>query len=486
MQKKVITRFAPSPTGFLHIGGARTALFNWIFAKATGGDFLLRIEDTDRARSTEIAVQAIINGLKWLGLDWDGEIVMQFARSARHIEVAEQLLDLGLAYRCYLSAEDLEKIKQQNPYEKILSPWRDGTKQPVIGVKPTIRLKVNLDEETTIHDRVRGIVTVTNKELDDMILLRSDKTPTYMLAVVVDDHDMGITHVIRGDDHFTNTFRQYQIIKALSWDVPIYSHIPLIHGQDGAKLSKRHGALGIDYYRDSGYLPEAICNYLMRLGWSNGNDEIFTKEEAAKIFTLEALNHSPARFDLQKLNSINAHYISQKSDEALMKLINLTALMNHSKELQDQDASFNDIVQKDDYENNEEFKENEKKILLAMPELKKRAKTIAELQELAGLYLYRNDLPDEKSEKILHEMTLPLLKTIKNTLDSCNDWSSLKIKECMDDFAINNNISSGKIMQILRAVVIGSFQSPPIYDTLAIIGKKDVLKRLSCLQSKFQ
>jgi len=444
----VITRFAPSPTGFLHIGGARTALFNWLFSKANNGKFLLRIEDTDRARSTQEAVDKIIDGMKWLGLDWDDEIVMQFSKNKRHAEIAEQLLDTGFAYRCYLEPEEVKRIKEDNPYVKIESPWRDPSKPPVLGIKPAVRLKVDNRSETSIEDKVRGSVTVLNKELDDMILLRSDGTPTYMLSVVVDDYDMGITHVIRGDDHFTNTFRQQQIMQALSWPLPIYAHVPLIHGADGAKLSKRHGALGIDFYKEAGYLPEAICNYLLRLGWSNDDLEILTKEEAVGLFSLEGLNNSPARFDYDKLNFLNSHYISQKNDDDLLKLLKFESAVI------------------------------EKRVGEAMPDLKIRANTIVELQELADLYYVKKDPTDTKSKEIIESLDEAILLRIKDILEKLESWEVSEMKRGLGDLAKERGLSAGKIMQIMRAVIIGSFKAPGIYETMCILGKEEVLNRL--------
>ena len=312
----VTVRFAPSPTGFLHIGGARTALFNWLFARHHGGNFRLRIEDTDRVRSTPEAVEAIIDGLEWLGLDWDGEIVYQFARAARHAEVARQLLAAGHAYYCCCTPAELEAMREQARAEKRSvrydGTWRDRdpAERPP-GVAPAIRLKAPQTGATTIHDHVQGEVTVANDELDDLIILRGDGTPTYNLSVVVDDHDMGVTHVIRGDDHLNNAFRQTQIYRALDWPVPEFAHVPLIHGPDGAKLSKRHGALGVDAYREMGYLPEALRNYLLRLGWSHGDDEIISTEEAIRWFDLDAVGRAPARFDFAKLGNLNGHYIRE-------------------------------------------------------------------------------------------------------------------------------------------------------------------------------
>jgi glutamyl-tRNA synthetase len=321
-----ITRFAPSPTGFLHIGGARTALFNWLYAKHTGGQFMLRIEDTDRARSTQPAIDAIIDGMQWLGLTWEGEPVMQFERAGRHAEVAQELIARGQAYYCYATAGDLQRMREEAQKEgktfRYDGYWRDrDPAQAPPGVKPSVRIKSPLEGSITVHDKVQGEVTVDCKQLDDMVLLRSDGTPTYMLAVVVDDHDMGVTQVIRGDDHFTNTFRQLMIYNAMGWDAPGFAHVPMILGADGAKLSKRHGALGVDAYRDMGYLPEAVLNYLLRLGWSHGDDETISIRQAIEWFTLDAVGKSPSRFDFVKLENLNGHYMREADDARLVELI---------------------------------------------------------------------------------------------------------------------------------------------------------------------
>src|SRR5580700_1115987 len=367
----VAVRFAPSPTGFLHIGGARTALFNWLFARHHGGRFHLRIEDTDRARSTEPAVTAIVDGLKWLGLDWDGEVVFQFARAPYHAEIAQHLLATGRAYRCYSSPEELEAMRERARAEKRSigydGTWRDrDPAEAPPGIPPAIRLKSERTGATTIRDHVQGEVTVENQELDDLIILRSDDTPTYNFSVVVDDHDMGITHVIRGNEHFRNAFRQVQIYRALDWAVPEFAHIPLIHGADGAKMSKRHGALGIDEYRKMGYLPEALRNYLLRLGWSHGDDEIISTEQAIEWFDLAGIHRSPAQFDFAKLDSVNAHYIREADDERLVGLVaaRLEAELGHA---------LSDVARH--------------RLLRAMPDLKPRAKTLVELAEKGKFYV---------------------------------------------------------------------------------------------------
>src|ERR1051325_5859710 len=367
----VVVRFAPSPTGVLHIGGARTALFNWLYSRHHGGTFRLRIEDTDRVRSTPEAMAAIIDGLSWLGLEWDGDIVHQFAGAARHAEVAREMLAKGRAYHCYCTPEELEAMRAKARAEKrsvhIESPWRDrDPSEAPPGIAPVIRLKAPQEGATTIHDLVQGEVTVQNSELDDLIILRADGTPTYNLSVVVDDHDMGITHVIRGDDHLNNAFRQTQIYRALDWPVPRFAHIPLIHGADGAKLSKRHGAIGVEQYRELGYLPEAVRNYLLRLGWSHGDDEIISTDDAVRWFDIAQVGRAAARFDQAKLDSINAHYIREAADTRLVALL--------AERLE---VEFGHTLSAGDRE----------RLLRAMPGLKPRAKTIAELADKARFYV---------------------------------------------------------------------------------------------------
>src|SRR6059058_2148411 len=368
MTDSVVTRFAPSPTGFLHIGGARTALFNWLYAKKFGGKMLLRIEDTDRERSTKEAILAILDGLKWLELDWDGDVIYQFSRAARHREVAEQLLASGKAYRCYATAEELtamrEKARAEGRTRLYDGLWRDRDPAEVPeGMKPTIRLKAPQTGETVIEDQVQGRVVWQNENLDDLVLLRGDGNPTYMLAVVVDDHDMGVTHVIRGDDHLINAARQKQIYDALGWNVPTMAHIPLIHGPDGSKLSKRHGALGVDAYRAMGYLPAAMRNYLVRLGWSHGDQEIFSMQEMIAAFDLPQVGRSPARFDFAKLESLNGHYLRQAADSDL--LAQVERVLPHLAGGPELAAKLTPQLRE--------------KLLAAMPGFKERAKTLVEL-----------------------------------------------------------------------------------------------------------
>src|SRR6266849_2313666 len=391
MTDTIVTRFAPSPTGFLHIGGARTALFNWLYARGRGGKMLLRIEDTDRARSTDPAIGAILDGLSWLGLDWDGETVYQFSRSVRHREAVEALLAAGLAYRCYASPEELaemrEKARGEGRSKLYDGRWRDRDPSAAPpGLKPVIRLKAPLTGETAIEDQVQRRVIWQNENLDDLVLLRSDGTPTYMLAVVVDDHDMGVTHIIRGDDHLTNAARQSQIYDALGWGVPIMAHIPLIHGPDGSKLSKRHGALGIDAYRAMGYLPEALRNYLVRLGWSHGDQEIFSTQEMVEAFDLPQIGRGPARFDFAKLESINGHYIRHSRDTDLVAAIE--RLLPHIANGAELAAKFTSDLKA--------------KFCAAMPGLKERAKNLVELID-SGQFLYaeRPIAIDQKAKPLL-------------------------------------------------------------------------------------
>lgn len=460
----VVTRFAPSPTGYLHIGGARTALFNWLFSRHMGGKFLLRIEDTDRQRSTDAAVAAILDGLSWLGLDWNGEAVSQFARAARHREIVGELLKSGHAYRCYASQGDIEAAREKARSDgralRFESPWRDrdGANAPQ-GVEPVIRFKAPREGETVIEDIVQGAVRVSNAELDDMVLLRSDGTPTYMLSVVVDDHDMGVTHVIRGDDHLTNAFRQLAMITAMGWDAPRYAHIPLIHGPDGKKLSKRHGALGVDAYRDMGYLPEALRNYLLRLGWGHGDVELISTEEATRLFSLEAIGRGAARFDFKKLANFNGHYIRAADDSNLVKtaLPFLESMLGRS------------LDQKE-----------EALLLQAMPGLKERAKTLLELSESA-LFLFRSR-PLEltaAAQDILDAPARALLSDLVAVLEGLADWSHDVLEARVQAYAAEKDIKLGKVAQPLRAALTGSTVSPGIYDVLMVLGREESLARLN-------
>jgi glutamyl-tRNA synthetase len=464
----IVTRFAPSPTGFLHIGGARTALFNWLYARGRGAKFLLRIEDTDRARSTEPAIEAIFDGLKWLGLDWDGEPTFQFSRAARHREVAEQLLSLGKAYYCYASQEELaemrEKARAEGRSKLYDGRWRDrDPSEARPNVKPVIRLKAPLTGETVIEDQVQGRVVWQNENLDDLVLLRSDGNPTYMLAVVVDDHDMGITHIIRGDDHLTNGARQKQIYDALGWNVPVMAHIPLIHGPDGAKLSKRHGALGVEAYRAMGYLPEAMRNYLVRLGWAHGDQEIFSTDEMVKAFDLSAVGRSPARFDFAKLENLNGHYIRQTADADLVAEVE--RVLPYAPAGADLAAKLTPALRE--------------KLIAAMPGLKERAKTLIELIEGAR-YLYA-DRPlalDDKAKAVMTADARGMLANLSRELATVDPWSAAGAEAAVRAYAERAGAKLGAVAQPLRAALTGRTTSPGIFEVLAVLGKAESLARI--------
>ena len=465
---QVITRFAPSPTGFLHIGGARTALFNWLYAKRFGGTFLLRIEDTDRERSTQAAVEAIIDGLKWLELDWDGEAVSQFERAERHREVAGELLAAGGAYRCYASTGELEAMREKARLEgkpmRYDGRWRD--RDPALahpGVAPVIRLRARQEGETVIDDLVQGKVTFANKDLDDLVLLRSDGNPTYMLAVVVDDHDMGVTHIIRGDDHLTNAARQTQIYQALGWDVPAMAHIPLIHGPDGAKLSKRHGALGVDAYRAMGYLPAALRNYLARLGWSHGDKEFFTTEELIAAFDLAAVGRSPSRFDYAKLENVNGHYMRAASDAELYgALIGALPYLPGGPEIE---ARLDD--------------QKLAQLRAAIPGLKERAKTLVELLDGAAFLFAKRPLTmDAKAEEILARAGRLHLKNLLPRLAGLKEWTAQNTEQSVRAYAEEAGAKLGVVAQPLRAALTGRSTSPGIFDVLEVLGREESLGRI--------
>lgn len=462
----VVTRFAPSPTGFLHIGGARTALFNWLFARHNGGRYLLRIEDTDRVRSTDAAIEAIYDGLGWLGLMGDEEPVLQFERAPRHVAVAEQMLAEGHAYKCFATPEELAELRERQRAAKqpirYDGRWRDrDPAEAPAGAPYVIRLKAPREGETVIDDLVQGRIVVQNKELDDMILVRSDGTPTYMLAVVVDDHDMGITHVIRGDDHINNAFRQLGIIRAMGWDEPKYGHIPLIHGADGAKLSKRHGALGVDAYRDEmGFLPEAICNYLLRLGWGHGDEEIVSRERAIELFDLADVGRSAARFDFKKLENLNGHYIREADDARLTaltaprvaKALGKDALTDAQKALLER----------------------------AMPSLKPRAKTLVEIAEGAAfLFASRPLAYDDKAAALLDEKGRSMIAACIAALTAGEEWTPEAIEERIRGVAETAGLGLGKVAQPLRAALTGRTTSPGIFDVLLLLGKEETLARLA-------
>jgi glutamyl-tRNA synthetase len=466
MSKPVVTRFAPSPTGFLHIGGARTALFNWAYAKKVGGKMLLRIEDTDRERSTDAAVTAILDGLSWLGLTWDGEPISQFARAARHAEVAHELLDKGLAYRCYCTPEELsdmrEKARAEGRPPRYDGRWRDrDASEAPAGVNPVIRIKAPQSGDIVVDDRVQGKVVFKAQNLDDFIILRSDGTPTYMHAVVVDDHDMEVTHIIRGDDHLTNAARQIVIYQAMGWEVPEMAHIPLIHGPDGAKLSKRHGAMGVEAYRQMGYLPEALRNYLARLGWAHGDEEIFSTGQMVEWFSLEALNKGASRFDFAKLDNLNGHYIRAAEPNRLYEI-----MVNTASEL-GRNADYAGLVN------------NRDTALAAIPELQPRAKTVLELIDLAQfIYATRPLAIEEKAMELLTPETLVHLDALKSRLGGLSDWTVTAIDADVRAYAEDVGAKLGKIAQPLRAALTGRTVSPGIFEVMVLVGKAEALARL--------
>ncbi|MEM9048208.1 MAG: glutamate--tRNA ligase [Pseudomonadota bacterium] len=457
----VVTRFAPSPTGYLHIGGARTALFNWLFARHAGGRFLLRIEDTDRARSTPEATQAIFDGLRWLGLNWDGDAVSQFSRLARHSAIVDAMLAQGTAYRCYASKSEIDAFREAERAAGrpplFRSPWRDHE-----GATPNlpfaVRLKAPRTGETVVLDAVQGRVAWKNENLDDLILLRSDGVPTYMLAVVVDDHDMGVTHVIRGDDHLTNAARQALIYAAAGWSSPVFAHIPLIQGQDGAKLSKRHGALGIEAYRDMGFPPEAMRNYLARLGWSHGDDEFFSTEQAIGWFTLDAIGRAPARFDLKKLEHLSGQHIRLMATDRLLELLIDFIAAQHGKR---PDAARSGLLK------------------AALPTMRDRSKTLIELAEMAHFILdTRPFQPDEKAAKQLGKEAVAMLGRLTERVQHAS-WTRGALEAETKAFAEAEELKLGKIAQPLRAALTGRTVSPPIFDVMAILGRDETLARLS-------
>jgi len=461
----VVTRFAPSPTGFLHIGSARTALFNWLFARHHGGKYLLRIEDTDRARSTEPAIEAILDGLSWLGLDWDGDVTYQFARAARHAEVARQMLAEGKAYYCYASPQELEEMRAAQRKAGVPirydGRWRDrDPKEAPAGVAPVIRLKAPQGGQTVIKDAVQGEVKVENAQLDDMILLRADGTPTYMLAVVVDDQDMGITHVIRGDDHLNNAFRQLQIIKAMGWPEPVYAHIPLIHGPDGAKLSKRHGALGVDAYRDMGFLPAALRNYLLRLGWGHGDDEIISTEQAIEWFDLPGVGRSPSRFDMAKLTNLNAHYLREMPDAELLPLVLPRIAAKVGGKIEPAGLQ---------------------RIERGMNGVKQRSRTLIELAD--NLVFYAKDgapeIGDDKARGLLTPEAKALLGKLAEALAGENDWSEKAMEDAIRRFAEAHGVKLGQVAQPLRVALTGSTASPGIFEVLSVLGPAEARQRLT-------
>lgn len=463
----VVTRFAPSPTGYLHIGGARTALFNWLFARHHGGRYLLRIEDTDRERSTPEAIQAILDGLRWLELDWDGEEVFQSANQARHAAVVVELLEKGLAYRCYTTPEELATMRETARAEgrppRYDGRWRDrDPSEAPEGIKPAIRLKAPQEGETVISDLVQGEVRIGNEQLDDMVLMRGDGTPTYMHSVVVDDHDMGITHVVRGVDHLTNAARQTVLYQAMGWDVPEFAHVPLIHGPDGAKLSKRHGALGVEAYRDMGYLPEAMRNYLLRLGWAHGDEETISTEQAIEWFGLEAIGRSPARFDFAKLENLNGTYIREADDARLVDLI----LPRIAEKLGlDIDEDSRDLL------------------LAGMDGLKQRAKTLLELADNALFYFQAPAYPltIEKAAKLLAGDGATLVHEVAEKFGELDDWTAETLEDIVRAHAESRELGLGKVAQPLRAALTGSNISPGIFEVMKVLGREESLARLKAV-----
>lgn len=468
MTKPVVTRFAPSPTGFLHIGGGRTALFNWLYARRFGGKMLLRIEDTDRERSTEAAIYAIVDGLKWLGLDWDGDPIFQFARASRHAEVAHDLLERGRAYRCFATPAELDEMREKARAEgrpmKYDGRWRDrdpATAPP--GLKPVIRLRAPLDGETVVDDQVQGRVVWQNKDLDDLVLLRSDGTPTYMLAVVVDDHDMGVTHIIRGDDHLTNAARQTQIYQAMGWDVPVMAHIPLIHGPDGAKLSKRHGALGVDAYRSLGYLPAAVRNYLVRLGWAHGDQEVFSTDEMIAAFDLSAIGRSASRFDFAKLENLNGIYMRAAPDDEIMAA--LDQVMPELGPPRGLGQALSSDVRG--------------RLVMAMPGLKERAKTLVELLDSAAyLYSTRPLALEDKAAALLDGEARKRLGLLVGSFEALGEWTVETTEAAVRAFADAHGLKLGQVAQPLRAALTGKSTSPGLFDVLAVLGRDESILRL--------
>ena len=465
----VVTRFAPSPTGFLHIGGARTALFNWLFARhhniyGDGGLFRLRIEDTDRVRSSEPAVQAIYRGLKWMGLDWDGKVVSQFSNRDAHQSIANKLLNIGKAYKCFCSPQELQEMRQiakkdGNPVN-YNGFWRD--RDPSLapkGVNPVIRLRTPLYGQTVIEDLVQGEVCVNNAQIDDMVLIRSDGTPTYMLASVVDDHDMAVTHVIRGDDHLTNAFRQFHIYKSLNWKLPKFAHISLIHGHDGSKMSKRHGALGIEDYRDKGLLPDALKNYLLRLGWSHGDEEIISEKDAVKWFSLETIGKSAARFDEAKLINFNSHYLRKTKNSKLNDLV-LTNLRKDSKIEITKDALT--------------------RIANSMNSLKVNSKTLLDLTKKASIFLKNRPINfDNSARKVVSSISIFHISNFRIQIDSIEDWTTDKISTQVNEYLLNSELKLRNIAPVLRVILLGELVSHGIFEIMDVLGKEETILRLN-------
>ncbi|KPQ07830.1 MAG: glutamate--tRNA ligase [Rhodobacteraceae bacterium HLUCCA12] len=462
MSEPVVTRFAPSPTGFLHIGGARTALFNWLYARGRGGKFLLRIEDTDRARSTPEATEAILKGLTWLGLDWDGEAVSQAARADRHAEVAREMLARGHAYKCFSTQDEIEAFREAARAEGrstlFQSPWRDADPATHPAAPYAIRLKAPRDGETVIEDAVQGRVVFRNDQLDDMVCLRSDGSPTYMLAVVVDDHDMGVTHIIRGDDHLNNAARQVQVYAAMGWDVPVFAHIPLIHGEDGKKLSKRHGALGVEDYQRMGYPAAALRNYLARLGWSHGNDEFFTDDQARAWFDLTGINRAPARLDLKKLDHLAGLHFSAMDDAAALRELEQYLAVTGAPALSPQQREG---------------------LLQAMPVVKEKAKNFNQIIEKAHFVLTTRPIePDAKASATLTDVSRGILAELTPQMQNAS-WERDRLEAIVSDCAAKHGLGLGKIAQPLRAALAGRTVSPSVFDMMLILGRDETLARLA-------
>ena len=468
MTKPVVTRFAPSPTGYLHIGGARTALFNWLYAKANDGKMLLRIEDTDQKRSTEDAVVAIKDGLSWLGLEWDGDAISQYAGANRHREVAHEMVTLGSAYKCYCTPKEISAMREKAEAEGLPTrydgTWRDRDASEAPKDTPyVIRLKAPLDGETIVDDKVQGIVKFPNKDLDDLILLRSDGTPTYMLAVVVDDHDMEVTHIIRGDDHLINAARQTLIFQGMNWDVPTMAHIPLIHGPDGAKLSKRHGATGAEKYREMGYLPEALRNYLVKLGWAHGDDEIISTQQMIEWFGFDGMNKAAARFDFTKLEAINGQYIRESDDQHLLSYF----------------ESIADQIEGGSFITDNLNDQKRDMLVKAIPALKDRSKTLIDFAKSAAFIFEQRPIPmEEKAANLLDENGILVIKGIISEFENLPDWRAETVEACIRDYTENNNLKLGKVAQPIRAAITGKGTSPGAFDVLQILGKKETLLRM--------
>ncbi|MFO1164979.1 MAG: glutamate--tRNA ligase [Paracoccus sp. (in: a-proteobacteria)] len=459
--RPVVTRFAPSPTGYLHIGGARTALFNWLYARGRGGKFLLRIEDTDRARSTPEATEAILAGLRWLGLDWDGEPTSQFARRDRHAEVARQMLAAGTAYRCFSTPEEIEEFREKARAEGrstlFLSPWRDADPSTWPDRAYVIRLRAPREGQTVVHDAVQGDVTFGNEQLDDMVLLRSDGTPTYMHAVVVDDHDMGVTHIIRGDDHLTNAARQIQIYDAMGWDIPVFAHIPLIHGPDGKKLSKRHGAVGLHEYAATGYPAAAMRNYLARLGWSHGDDELFDDAQAMAWFDLGGIGKAPARLDFKKLEHVSGYHIAQMNDAALLDELASYLAATDAAPLTQRQLSW---------------------LRPALPALKAKAKTLPALLEQAHFALIERPVQvDEKAAAALDPVSRGILKELTAAVQHAS-WERNELEAAVKQIGESHGLGLGKIAAPLRAALAGRSSTPSVFDMMTALGRDETLARL--------